>query len=321
MKKQRNIPIELEGKTFLDPKYDPAFQELFSEKDTLKHFLNGILHLEGSDAIQDLEYRTPDIRFGLPDPKLVRFDVLAQCQSGELVNIEMQRAKHSFFKDRAILYGAMLAIQAKKNLERNNVNENKDLLGNFRYQMPKVISVWICNFKLESNSIEYHDEWSVYSKQSLKQGIILPVSNVLKYIFIELPNFRKSLNELITVEDKWLYALKNMGDEEESPSINDSIVQKAYDRLRVHTNPLEILSKQVENMLTEAEIEERLWENAQKGLQQGLEQGRQQGRKEGHQDGKLEQAHKMAKAMREDGISTARIAAYSGLTEKEILAL
>ena len=46
MKKQRNIPIELEGKTFLDPKYDPAFQELFSEKDTLKHFLNGILHLE-----------------------------------------------------------------------------------------------------------------------------------------------------------------------------------------------------------------------------------------------------------------------------------
>jgi len=314
MNQKKMIPVELQGKTFLDPTYDPAFRELFSEKETLKHFLNGILHLEGPNEIKDLEYRVPDVSFGLPDPKMVRFDVFAKCQSGELVNIEMQRARHSFFKDRAILYSAMLAIQAKKDLEQQKAKDGEDIINNSRYQMPRVISVWICNFRLEGDSTEYHDEWNLYSKSSIEEGRILPVTDVLKYIFLELPNFKKAVSELETTEDRWLYALKNMGEEGEYPeTLGDSAVRKAYERLRIMQTPAAMLERQVENMVTEAEIEERIWENTQKGLEQGLEQGRAKGA----QDAKRE----MVKAMLAEGIPAATIARISGLPEAEILAL
>ncbi len=310
MNLNRKIPFELQGKTFLDPTYDPAFRELFSEKDTLKHFLNGILHLEGKDEIEDLKYRTPDISFGLPEPKMVRFDVLAKCKSGEFVNVEMQRARHAFFKDRAVLYSAMLAIQAKKDLERQKRDEVEDPLKKSRYQMPKVISVWICNFKLECDSSGFHDEWSLYSKRTIEKGVLLPVTDVLNYIFIELPNFHKTMSELKTTEDRWLYALKNMGDEVECPeNLSDSVLRRAYERLRIVESSVNILDRQVENMVTEAEIEERLWENAQKGLKQGIEQG------------ELHAKCEMAKALLAKGISVSIIAETSGLTEAEILAL
>jgi hypothetical protein len=53
----------------------------------------------------------------------------------------MQRAKHSFFKNRAVLYSAILAIQATKNLERQKIHKNEETLNTSRYQIPKVISV------------------------------------------------------------------------------------------------------------------------------------------------------------------------------------
>jgi len=66
-----------------------------------------------------------------------------------------------------------------------------------------------------------------------------------------------------------------------------------------------MLERQVENMVTEAEIEERIWENTQKGLEQGA----------------LKAKREMAKAMLAEGLPTATIARISGLSETEILAL
>jgi predicted transposase/invertase (TIGR01784 family) len=238
----------------------------------------------------------------------------------------MQRARHSFFKDRAILYSAMLAIQAKKDLEQQKANDGEDIINNSRYQMPRVISVWICNFRLEGGSTEYHDEWNLYSKSSIEKGRILPVTDVLKYIFLELPNFKKAVSELETTEDRWLYALKNMGEEGEYPeTLGDSAVRKAYERLRIMQTPAAMLERQVENMVTEAEIEERIWENTQKGLEQGrklgLQLGLEQGLEQGIEKGALNAKREMAKAMLADGVPVARIEIYSGLSEAEILAL
>ncbi len=42
---------KFQGKTYLDPKYDPAFKELFDSEDAVKDFLNDILKLEIGDKI------------------------------------------------------------------------------------------------------------------------------------------------------------------------------------------------------------------------------------------------------------------------------
>ena len=47
---------KFQGKTYLDPKYDPAFKELFDSEDAIKDFLNDILKLEADDKIKSLTF-------------------------------------------------------------------------------------------------------------------------------------------------------------------------------------------------------------------------------------------------------------------------
>lgn len=114
-KTQRVIPEILEGKTYLDPKYDPAFRALFEREDALIDFLNGLLHLEKEKQIEHLEYTFADtLRFRTPEPKAVIFDIRATTKDHRFLDIEMQRATHSFFTDRVLLYGSFLTIKGNK---------------------------------------------------------------------------------------------------------------------------------------------------------------------------------------------------------------
>ena len=47
---------KFQGKTYLDPKYDPAFKELFDSEDAIKDFLNDILRLADDDKIKNLSF-------------------------------------------------------------------------------------------------------------------------------------------------------------------------------------------------------------------------------------------------------------------------
>ena len=58
-----------------------------------------------------------------------------------------------------------------------------------RYQLPKTISVWICDFDLPSAKNEYWDEWALYSRHAIRNGMAVPLSKKKKYIF--LANFWK----------------------------------------------------------------------------------------------------------------------------------
>ena len=49
----------------------------------------------------------------------------------------------------------------------------------------------------------------------------------LKYIFLEMPNFNKTENQLTTRFEKWIYFLKNLEDFTEIPSIlNEPILDR-----------------------------------------------------------------------------------------------
>ena len=52
-----SVRKKFEGLMYLDPRCDPAFKALLDSEDSLVNFLNGIMHLEGDDAIQSLTYK------------------------------------------------------------------------------------------------------------------------------------------------------------------------------------------------------------------------------------------------------------------------
>ncbi|MDR1760329.1 MAG: Rpn family recombination-promoting nuclease/putative transposase [Fibrobacter sp.] len=303
---QLQIPEIFKGKLFIDPRYDEAFKILFNDKKLLIHFLNGILKLENETQITDIDYLPQENIAGFTDAVVSgRFDIIARTQSEEYINIEIQQQKHAFWKDRVLLYNALLMLQAKKDWN----DKQKTKHGNKSHYVPRVVSIWVCDFKQGSTS-HFHDEWMLYSKNEIEKRVnILPVTNGLSYIFLELPKFRKHIDELTTIEDKWLYLLKTAGDLRSVPKMNDELFDLAYTRLRVDKQNQVTLLKLAESMVTQAEI------NDCKTL--ALQEGRQEGR----EAGRNEKAREMAREMLKDKASIRTISKYTGLSEEEILKL
>ena len=183
------IPAKLVGQAFIDPTYDTGFQELFDSPKALKDFLDGLLDLHGNDQIKELKYTfNYTSRFRVPQSRKIIMDAFATTGSGRFLDIEMQRAEHSFFIDRAVLYKAFLVIKGKQQMDaaaefKALSKEEKEYR---RYQLPECISIWICNFDLSELCGKYIDEWAIYSRNSMENRIKEPVFAKNKYIIVSL---------------------------------------------------------------------------------------------------------------------------------------
>jgi predicted transposase/invertase (TIGR01784 family) len=118
----------------------------------------------------------------------------------------------------------------------------------------------------------------------------------LTYIYLEMPKFRKTEEELETHFDKWLYVLKNLH------------LLTSEQEYQNHENSLKYyrdLKNSIDTAFDEGKIE---------GEQLGREKGRREGRVEGEQLGR----EKTAGAMKEKGIELSVIAEVTGLSAAEI---
>lgn len=274
-KKVERVVRKLKSRTFLDPTNDVGFKEIFRFKSLLKNFLNSLRHRTGCNLIVNLEMTYPEVADNLITLGLVRFDVRARTENRAEFNIEMQRATHRFLEDRMLLYNAALMIHGKRELD---LAEKLKSMGKKRkldrYEIPSVVSIWICNFKLTKFK-DYADCIGLYSENEFRRALNekrLPLSanGKEKCITIELPKFNKSLAQLKTDEDRWLYALKNMSSETQVPQLGNRYVEAAYEKLRVGKNP-KLLKRMAENMVTEAEIETRMKDGERRGKTMGIE--------------------------------------------------
>ena len=252
---------KFQGKTYLDPKYDPAFKELFDSEDAIKDFLNDILKLEDDDKIKSLTFAfDKTFRFRTPKSKKVVLDIFITTDSGRFLNIEMQKWRHEFFVDRAVLYNVALVIKGKIELDNSEafmalpdaVRETK------RYELPETISIWICDFDLPGIGNEYSDEWSIFSRNSVKSGCVVPIFSKNKYIMISLPNFKKSEKEVHSRLDAWLYLLNHAGTDNKVPDFGNRIIKEALDRIRVDKADNKLLARQGNAMKRDEEYKTRL---------------------------------------------------------------
>ena len=256
--RNKPIPESFKGKVYLDPTYDPAFKELFDNENALKDFLNGVLELEGEEMIKELRFRfEKPIEFRVPQRKKVIFDIFATTGSGRFLNVEMQRLEHDYFIDRAILYKAFLVIKGRKEMEESAEFKalHKYELEKRRYQLPETISIWICDFDLPDAKGEYWDEWALYSKHAIRNGMAIPLSKKNKYIFLSVPNFTKSADEVKGSAEMWLYLLNHARDGGELPDFGSEIVEEALDRIRVENADDKLLEAQEHDMTTKEDYE------------------------------------------------------------------
>ncbi|MEG5033629.1 Rpn family recombination-promoting nuclease/putative transposase [Microcoleus sp. AT3-D2] len=256
--------------TFINPKTDFAFKKIFgseNSKDILISFLNALLY-DSQPTIESLQifdpYSAPRIR-GLKETYL---DVKAKLNDGTSVIIEMQVLNVEAFEKR-ILYNAAKAYSTQSETAEQYVLLNP------------VIALTITDFEM------FEDFSKVISRFVLKEREFLSdyLSYDIELVFVELPKFKKGLNELETLTDKWLYFLKTARDLNAVPETMEAVpeINKAFaiaSKANLNRDELEDLERQ------EVYIQDRRGAIS-KAVRVGTEKGRKEGREEGIKTGQI----------------------------------
>ncbi|MEQ8974747.1 MAG: Rpn family recombination-promoting nuclease/putative transposase [Coleofasciculus sp. C1-SOL-03] len=178
---------------FISPKVDYAFKKIFGSeqsKDILISFLNAIIY-GGEKIIQSLTIINPYNPGQAMTLKDTYLDIKAVLYDGSIVVIEMQIARVSAFSKR-VVYNLSKAYT-------NQLGIGEDYLS-----LTPVIAVTITDFILFNQTPDVINQF-IFQEKTKKFAY---PDTELQLIFIELPKFKKTLSELKSLSDKWIYFIK-----------------------------------------------------------------------------------------------------------------
>ncbi len=202
--------------TYLNPFTDFGFKKLFGEeynKDLLIDFLNQLLKKE-QGRIKTLTYlKNEHLGRSEADRRAV-YDLYCESEQGEKFIVEIQKSKQKFFKDRVLYYSTFPIIEQAR-------------AGDWNFELKAVYTVAILDFIFD----EDRDDAEKY-RYDVKLADIETnrvFYDKLTFIYLEMPKFDKTLEQLETRFDKWLYILKNLERLHDIPEkLRDRVFKKLF---------------------------------------------------------------------------------------------
>ena len=252
---------------------DYAFKRIFGSlqnKSLLIDFINCVL--EGEQRIVDLEYHNSE-RLGVAEEeRRVIFDLLCENERGEKILIELQRARETWFKDRALYYAA-------------NLIQEQGIRGKWDYRLKPTYVIAILDFILDDNESPLLHRVALHDQTTL-----LPWSDRIQMVFLELPKFTKNLAECENHFERWLYLFRHMHHLERLPAeIQERVFLQLFESCEVGKFPEAERIKYQSSFTEDERMEEALkyarMAAAEEGLQQGLAEGRTLGHSQGLSQG------------------------------------
>ncbi len=315
---------------FADLRSDFMFKKAFEQKDIMIPFLNDIL---GTDRIVDIDYRNVE-QLGLEqDSAKVYFDLYCHTSDGKDLIVEMQRRSQKYYRERTIFYSTYPVqhqyIEAKTEHEQMyGADSNRPFVFNYRLHPVYIIS--ITDFTLEHEA-DWQEERFV-SEYSLRENLSNEqLCNVLNYIYIELPRFRKALSLHSSTAEKWAFVFNNIARLEAVPEeLSEKYFQRLFETAKIanftadeHKSYLEKqkMKYDYENVLEyvkEQAKEEGLAEGEAKGLAKGEAKGLERGLAEGREEGELKGKRETAKGFLKEGVPIDVVCKVTGLSQEEV---
>ena len=275
---------------YINPLTDFGFKKLFGtepNKMLLIDFLNQILP---DKKIKDLSYSSGE-KQGLTelDRKAV-FDLYCIGDKGERFIVEMQKAKQNFFKDRSVFYASFpIQEQGKKN--------------QWDYQLDPVYSVGILDFIFD----DHKNEKELLHIVELKNQRCEVFYDKLKFVYLELPKFKKKEEELETQFDKWLYVFTHLSQLQDRPKkLQDRIFAKLFEAAEIAKFTPKEREAYEESLKYYRDIKNVVDTSREEGLKEGMEKGMEKRNIE------------IAKQMKKEGFSNEQIKKITGLSNDEI---
>ena len=210
MKKKMFSDLQPEG--YIYPYTSFGFKLLFGtelNKELLISFVNSLLN--GQEVIKDLTYLTSEqlgsSEAGLSD----RVDAYCVNEKGEKILVEVQRTEEELFEYHNLFYSTCpISKDTKK--------------GGLNYNLKAVYVIGILNFVLDGSHGNYFNQ-EVERIDAHNKGVFY---DKLTYIYLEMPKFKKTEEQLDSLMDKWLYVLRNLVEMSERPA---ALQEPVFDRL------------------------------------------------------------------------------------------
>ena len=282
---------------YVNPLTDFGFKKLFGEephKELLISFLNTLL--PEKHQIQDLQYTRNEQQGAAAMDRKAIFDLSCTSPSGERFIVELQKAKQNYFKDRSVYYATFpIQEQAQR--------------GDWDFKLSAVYTVGILDFVFEEDRAEKND--NVVHTVQLKDQFGEVFYDKLTFIYLTLPNFKKTLDELETAQDKWFYIFRHLHEMDEIPEVlQEQIFLKLFDAAQLACfDPAERTA--YENSL-------KYYRDLKNVTDTAWEEGKEEGREEGREEASLEVAKKLlnhlddADIAEATGLSVAKVAELRG---------
>ena len=293
---------------YINPYTDYGFKYLFGtepNKENTLELVNALL--QGREHIRSLTLIPTEQLGDTQDDRRSVFDVYCENEQGDKIIIEMQKADQPWFKDRSVYYSSFpIRSQGEK--------------GKWLFGLKAVYTIGILNFVFDDDKDDEEYYHHVVQLMDVEKKTVF--YDKLTYIYLEMPKFRKTEDELVTMTDKWLYVLKHLPDLQERPkALQERIFRKFFD-------VAEIAALSKEEYAKYWESEKIFYDNVgafmaarAKGIAEGQAKGEAKGRAEGRAEGIEENKRENARKMKADGISFELISKYTGLSAEEIEAL
>ena len=299
---------------------DFGFKRIFGSapnKDLLICFLNSLFN--GRQVVKDVMYLNPEHVGDVYTDRRAIFDVYCEGENGEKFIVEMQNAYQAHFKDRSLFYSTFpIREQAPKG-------------NDWDFKLNHVYTVALLNFSMNEDAFD--KEKICHHVQLCDTATHKIFYDKQEFICVEIAKFNKSLDELETLYDKWLYALKNLYKLTQRPK---ALCDKVFDRLFEEAEiarftPQEqreyeaskMAYRDIKNSIDTAKREgkeEGLAEGMEKGLAEGMEKGLAEGMEKGLAEGMEKGLAKgMEKGMNQRNLEIARKMLANGMDAATVM--
>ncbi len=200
---------------YVNPFTDFGFKRLFGEepnKDLLLDFLSELLRKEKGN-IREITYMKNE-HLSLMGQRKAIFDIYCENEEGEKFIVELQKAKQNFFKDRSVFYSTFpIREQAVR--------------GDWDFELRAVYTIGILDFLFDDADKDKTVVSEVRLMDTEKKTVFY---DKLTFIYLQMPNFTKTEDELETHIDKWLYVIRNLSDLQDRPKkLQERVFRKLFE--------------------------------------------------------------------------------------------
>lgn len=228
-------------------------------------FLNSLF--DGEQVVKNVTFLNSEHVGDVRTDRKAIFDVYCENEKGEKFIVEMQNASQKYFKDRSLYYATFpIREQAKKGEVWN-------------YELKHVYVVALLNYDMTDSAFAQdtiNHDIGLLDKQTHKV-----FNDKLTFKYVEIAKFKKSIEELKTNYDKWIYVLQNLSRLDRQPRyLRTEVFSRLFNQAEIARFSKTELREYEDSLKAYRDMKNSLDNAEEKGIAKGLAKGRAEGKKD-----------------------------------------